>query len=413
MTIQTYLVGGAVRDGLLGRPIGECDYVVVGATSDKLTALNFRQVGADFPVFLHPTTHDEYALARTERKNGKGYKGFEVIADSSVSLAEDLSRRDLTINAMAIEVNGLFDSNFKQGTLTKDTVIDPYGGLDDLANRRLRHVSHAFCEDPVRVLRLARFYARYAPLGFDIASETITLVQKMRDDGELGFLVAERVWAETHKALQEACAISYFDSLDDMGVLGTIMPTLACAIGYAKQSGHWQIIAQSLSLAHHMADNDKAIRFKFALLALCFLKIDKIQMDNTKSTHSHFGDNNFQSFCQQLKIPKHYHSFAFALLTHFKTLMAFDTLIHDTANATALFELIKQTAFLKSTDLLNDLLACISLYKLAKQQIKLQTIHQTLAPISQQHIDQSLTGKDIGLAIDQLRLTQLANLLQT
>jgi tRNA nucleotidyltransferase (CCA-adding enzyme) len=187
--MQTYLVGGAVRDKLLGRPVADRDYVVVGATPDEMSRLGFRPVGRDFPVYLHPHTHEEYALARTERKSGRGYHGFVFRTDSAVTLEQDLERRDLTINAMAEDSDG--------------RLIDPYDGARDLEARLLRHVSPAFAEDPVRVLRVARFAARYAPLGFRVADETLTLMRQMVESGEVEHLVAERVWAETRKALAE------------------------------------------------------------------------------------------------------------------------------------------------------------------------------------------------------------------
>ena len=187
--MQTYLVGGAVRDKMLGRPVADRDYVVVGATPDEMSRLGFRPVGRDFPVFLHPQTREEYALARTERKSGRGYHGFEFRTDSTVTLEQDLERRDLTINAMAEDSDG--------------RLFDPYGGARDLEARLLRHVSPAFAEDPVRVLRVARFAARYASLGFRVADETLALMRQMVESGEVEHLVAERVWAETRKALGE------------------------------------------------------------------------------------------------------------------------------------------------------------------------------------------------------------------
>ncbi|MBL8249809.1 MAG: multifunctional CCA tRNA nucleotidyl transferase/2'3'-cyclic phosphodiesterase/2'nucleotidase/phosphatase, partial [Candidatus Competibacter sp.] len=184
--MEIYLVGGAVRDDLLGVPVQERDWVVVGATPDDLLAHGFRSVGKDFPVFLHPNTHEEYALARTERKTAPGYHGFSVHAAPDVTLEEDLLRRDLTINAMARDAQG--------------RLIDPYRGVCDLETRWLRHVSPAFAEDPVRILRLARFSARYARLGFRVAPETLNLMRTMVASGEVDSLVPERVWAETVRA---------------------------------------------------------------------------------------------------------------------------------------------------------------------------------------------------------------------
>lgn len=382
MTTKVYLVGGAVRDRLLDRPVTESDYVVVGSNFDTLKSLGFVQVGSDFPVFLHPNTHDEYALARTERKSGKGYKGFSVHTDS-VSLEDDLMRRDLTINAMAIEVGGLFDSDFKHGNFAKEHIIDPYGGLDDLKNRQLRHICPAFCEDPVRVLRLARFLARYAPKGFKIANSTKNLVQKMHDDGELNHLVAERIWAETVKALSEDWADMYFTTLKKLGVLATIMPALDSVFD------DFTITKYALRLVK-ISSHYNDLLIKFGLIALCFIR----------KPHS------FKNFCQTLKIPKQYQAFGQMLLVHFNDLERFDEL-----NSNQLFELIKATNFLKLPNKLDDLLRCITLYKFAKQQRLLDNIHYHLNKISQKDIDQTLTGKAIGQAIDELKKQKLDQLL--
>ena len=203
--MQIYLVGGAVRDQLLGRPIKDKDYVVVGATVAQMLSAGFVQVGADFPVFLHPKTHEEYALARTERKQGVGYQGFSIHASIDVTLQEDLQRRDLTINAMAIEVTSLTDDTPLTGE-----VLDYYGGLDDLANKTLRHVSPAFSEDPLRVLRTARFYGRYYDLGFTIAEETLALMRQLVHSGELAHLSSERIWQESSRddAVVPACVLA-------------------------------------------------------------------------------------------------------------------------------------------------------------------------------------------------------------
>jgi tRNA nucleotidyltransferase (CCA-adding enzyme) len=208
--MRIYLVGGAVRDALLGRPVKERDWVVVGATPDALQRRGFRPVGRDFPVFLHPETHEEYALARVERKTGPGYRGFAVEFSPDVTLEEDLRRRDLTINAIARDEAG--------------ELVDPYGGRADLERRLLRHVSAAFVEDPVRILRVARFAARYAPLGFTVADETLALMRRMVADGEVSSLVAERVWAETAKALAEDRPDVYFEVLRACGALAVVFP---------------------------------------------------------------------------------------------------------------------------------------------------------------------------------------------
>lgn len=197
--MQTYLVGGAVRDEMLGREVTERDWVVVGATPADMKAQRFTQVGKDFPVFLHPKTHEEYALARTERKSGHGYTGFVCDASPTVTLEDDLRRRDLTVNAMARRQDG--------------TIIDPYNGQGDLDARYLRHVSEAFSEDPLRVFRVARFAARYAHLGFRVHDDTVALMQHMAASGELTSLTAERVWQETRRSLMEQDPVVFFEVL--------------------------------------------------------------------------------------------------------------------------------------------------------------------------------------------------------
>ncbi|MBX3726694.1 MAG: multifunctional CCA addition/repair protein [Xanthomonadales bacterium] len=218
----TYRVGGAVRDRLLGLPVHDQDFVVVGARQADLEALGFRGVGRDFPVFLHPDSQAEYALARTERKQGRGYRGFVVDADPSVSLEDDLRRRDLTINAMAEDAQG--------------RVIDPWGGQADLQARVLRHVSSAFAEDPVRLLRLARFAARFAPLGFTVAPETLDLLRGMVAAGELDHLVPERVWAELERALREARPSACLRMLRDSGALAVLLPELDALYGIPQRA---------------------------------------------------------------------------------------------------------------------------------------------------------------------------------
>jgi len=215
--MQVYLVGGAVRDRLLGREVSERDWVVVGATPGELERAGFIPVGRDFPVFLHPKTKEEHALARLERKVAPGYRGFTTEFSPDVKLEDDLRRRDLTINAMAQDSAG--------------NIVDPYGGQRDLEARRLRHVSEAFAEDPVRILRVARFAARYAPLGFQIADETLALMRQMVADGEANALVAERVWTETEKALGEPCPDVFISVLRDCGALKVVYPEIDALFG--------------------------------------------------------------------------------------------------------------------------------------------------------------------------------------
>jgi len=222
--MKTYLVGGAVRDELLGYPFKERDWVVVGASVDDMLAAGFQQVGKDFPVFLHPDTKEEYALARTERKTAAGYKGFDVHASPDVTLEEDLIRRDLTINAIAKDEDG--------------EIIDPYNGVRDIEHRLLRHVSSAFSEDPVRILRIARFLARYHHLGFGIADETMQLMKDMVAAGEVDALVPERVWQEMKKALSEKTPTAFINALKDCGALKRILPELDRLFGVPQPEQH-------------------------------------------------------------------------------------------------------------------------------------------------------------------------------
>lgn len=220
--MRVYVVGGAVRDELLGLPVQDRDHVVVGATPGEMVKLGYQPVGKDFPVFLHPVTHEEYALARTERKSGHGYKGFTVFASPEVTLDEDLLRRDLTINAMARD---------EQGNL-----IDPYSGQTDLANKTLRHVSPAFAEDPVRILRVARFAARFPE--FHVAPETFELMRGMVNDGEVDHLVPERVWQELSRGLMSSQPSRMFLVLRECGALARLLPEIDRLFGVPQPPAH-------------------------------------------------------------------------------------------------------------------------------------------------------------------------------
>lgn len=248
--MQTFLVGGAVRDELLGIAIKDKDWVVVGASPEDLTSQGYTQVGDDFPVFLHPKTKQEYALARTERKSGHGYTGFQVAFDKSVTLEEDLLRRDLTINAIA--------------KTDDDQYIDPYGGLSDIKNKILRHVSPAFSEDPLRVLRVARFAARLQPHGFSIADDTMKLMAKMVASGELTHLVSERVWQEMSRALQAEAPSEFFNVLRRCNALHVVFPELDRLFG-VPQTMRWH------------PEVDTGIHTLKAL-DICRLQTDKIEL---------------------------------------------------------------------------------------------------------------------------------------
>lgn len=253
--MQIYKVGGAVRDRLLGIPVTDIDRVVVGATAEEMLAKGFRPVGADFPVFLDPKTGDEYALARTERKSGRGYGGFIFHASPEVTLEEDLIRRDLTINAMAEDDHG--------------NLTDPYHGQRDLEARLLRHVSPAFAEDPLRVLRVARFAARYAPLGFRVAGETLELMRQLSDSGELEALTAERSWKEISRALMESQPQVFIQVLRDCNALKTLMPEVDALFGVPQPEAHHPEIdtgAHTLSVLEQSANHGQPLTVRWACL---------------------------------------------------------------------------------------------------------------------------------------------------
>ena len=242
---EIYLVGGAVRDSLLNLEVKDKDWVVVGSSVEEMLSQGFVLVGKDFPVFLHPQTHEEYALARTERKNGRGYTGFSVCAEPTVTLEEDLSRRDLTINAMAIDSSG--------------RLIDPFGGKQDLSNGILRHVSSAFVEDPVRILRIARFAARY---NFSVADETKALMQEMVNNGEVDYLVPERVWQEISRGLMENKPSKMFEVLRECGALAIIMPEVNNLFGVPQREDYHPEIDSGI---HTMMALDYAAKNNFSL----------------------------------------------------------------------------------------------------------------------------------------------------
>ncbi|MDR2216341.1 MAG: multifunctional CCA addition/repair protein [Nevskiaceae bacterium] len=291
--MEIYLVGGAVRDTLLGRPVHERDYVVTGATADELLAQGYRPVGKDFPVFLHPQTHAEYALARRERKTAPGYHGFVTDFSPDITLEEDLLRRDLTLNAIAQRADG--------------SLVDPYGGQADIAARTLRHVSPAFSEDPVRVLRVARFAARFAPLGFTVHESTLTLMQRMVTDGEVAALVPERVWQETVRALRESQPDVFFEVLRACGALAVIFPEVDRLFGI-PQSPQWHPEIDTglhvMMCLRRAAALDAPDTVRFAVLAHDLGKGATPQQQWPKHLmHESNGVPLVQALCSRLKVP--------------------------------------------------------------------------------------------------------------
>lgn len=304
--MQVYLVGGAVRDRLLGRPVKERDWVVVGASPEELERQGFVPVGREFPVFLHPDTHEEHALARLERKVAPGYRGFTTQFSPDVTLEEDLRRRDLTINAMAETAEG--------------DIVDPYGGRQDLEARLLRHVSESFIEDPVRVLRVARFAARYAALGFRVAAETVALMRRMTESGELTALVPERVWQETERALGESRPEVFFETLRECGALQVIFPELAALYG-VPQPPRWH---PEIDTGVHVM---LALRYSAASGASTTVRFAVLMHDLGKALtapehwpshrgHEEGGVPVIEALCARLKVPNGFRDLAVLTARH-------------------------------------------------------------------------------------------------
>jgi tRNA nucleotidyltransferase (CCA-adding enzyme) len=291
--VKIYLVGGAVRDGLLKLPVKDKDWVVVGATPQQMLDEGYQQVGKDFPVFLHPQSHEEYALARTERKSGQGYTGFTCYSAPDVTLEQDLLRRDLTINAIAQDENG--------------GLIDPYNGLADIERRLLRHVSPAFNEDPLRVLRVARFAARYAHLNFQIAPETLALMREMTDNGEIAHLTAERVWKETESALTSRNPQVFFAVLRECGALKVLFPEIDALYGVpAPAKWHPEIdtgihTLMTLSIAAQLSPE---VDVRFATLCHDLGK-GLTPKEKWPSHHGHgpAGVKLVEQLCARLRVP--------------------------------------------------------------------------------------------------------------
>jgi tRNA nucleotidyltransferase (CCA-adding enzyme) len=293
-SMQVYLVGGAVRDRLLGLVPGDRDFVVVGETPEAMLARGFKGVGRDFPVFLHPQTGEEYALARTERKSGRGYRGFVVDADPAVTLEEDLARRDFTINAIAEDATG--------------QLVDPFGGARDLDARVLRHVGPAFAEDPLRVLRAARFMARFASLGFSVAAETQALMRAMTDSGELSELVPERVWQELSRALASATPSAFLRTLRDCDALAVVLPEVDALYGVPQRAEYHPEVDTGVhvelvcDMAARLAPGDALIGFA-ALTHDLGKALTPTDMLPRHIGHESAGIAPLRALCERLKVP--------------------------------------------------------------------------------------------------------------
>jgi tRNA nucleotidyltransferase (CCA-adding enzyme) len=394
-----YLVGGAVRDRLLGRPVGERDWVVVGATPEELTAQGYTPVGKDFPVFLHPQTKEEYALARLERKVAPGYHGFTTEFSPQVTLEEDLKRRDLTINAMAEDAAG--------------QIVDPYGGRRDLKSRLLRHVSEAFVEDPVRVLRVARFAARYADAGFRIASETIALMADMTANGEIAALTPERVWRESARALLEPRPQVFFEILQQCGALQVLMPELAALSG-VPQPAKWHPevdtfvhIMLALSIA---AERQASLAVRYAVL-LHDLGKALTPKEHWPAHHRHeeLGVAPIEQFSQRLRAPSECRELA--VLTSLQ-----HTLVHRALQLRpeTLMKLFTETDAFRRPERFGELLLACECDARGREGLasrpypQADYLREARAAAATAALDpkerQGLTGLQIGAALQQRRL---------
>ena len=402
--MQVYIVGGAVRDKLLKRAYTDKDFVVVGATPEQMLQAGFIQVGDDFPVFLHPKTKEEYALARTERKSGKGYKGFEVYASPEVTIEEDLLRRDLTINAMAIEVKGLMDD-----TPITGEVVDPYNGQQDIKDKVLRHVSEAFSEDPLRVLRIARFYGRfYDPKleqdknehNFIVAPETIALIGQINDSDELKHLTAERVWQETSRALLQNSPQAYIDCLMKVGSLPYVMPNLAEAL---SNNSTKDLVFGALQIAGQQNFN-LAQRWAILMLAFTTEPMDQLESStNLEGCQSWLAEA--KALAQLLKVPKKIAQFAQAYITCYPYLTHYAQL-----TAEDIAKLITITKADKSELELSELLQVHKVVQLSYQQLQFSKYIQAFKAITINDVDEGLKSSAIGEAIHQARVEAIAKI---
>ena len=393
--MQVYLVGGAVRDQLLGRPIKDKDFVVVGATVADMLDAGFQQVGADFPVFLHPISHEEYALARTERKQGRGYQGFSVHASPDVTLREDLQRRDLTVNAMAIEVKSLTDD-----TPITGKVVDYYGGLNDIHSKTLRHVSSAFSEDPLRVLRTARFYGRYYDLGFSIADETLLLMRQLVSSGELAHLSSERIWQESSRAMMQVSPQVYWQQLFEIGALTEYFAPLHQVWSHAQYGQIREIVQTALYFAGQMQLN---LSQRWALL-MASLNTDLFTLNSTEtlSVNIEAAAKAINEIGNSAKVPKAQTQFATLFVQQAKNLSRIDQL-----SAAEKIDLIQACSAHKAPDKLSQLLVTSHVLKLAIQHRQMMLALNSFHAISMDNIDQKLKGPAIGEALRQRRIEHL------
>jgi tRNA nucleotidyltransferase (CCA-adding enzyme) len=404
--MRTYLVGGAVRDALLGRASTDRDFVVVGATPQQMLDRGFRPVGKDFPVFLHGESQEEYALARTERKTGRGYQGFAFHADASVTLEDDLRRRDLTINAIAQDEHG--------------ALVDPYGGVADIEARVLRHVSEAFVEDPVRLLRVARFAARFAPLGFTVAPETLALMREMVGNGEVDHLVAERVWQELRRALGEAEPSAFLRVLRQAGALARILPEVDALYGVPQRAEYHPEVDSGvhtemvLDMAARLAPGDSHIAFA-ALTHDLGKALTPSEELPRHVMHEQRGLEPLRGLCERLRVPVETRELALAVCREHLNVHRIDELKPSTV-----YELIARCDGFRRPERIGQLaLACEAdaRGRLGKQDDaypqaeRLRALHATALAVTTRDLDVTkISGPAIGEALRGARIAAIKSL---
>jgi len=404
--LQIYLVGGAVRDKLLGIEPQDRDWVVVGATPEQMVELGYQPVGKDFPVFLHPETKEEYALARTERKTAPGYHGFSFHAAPEVSLEEDLRRRDLTINAMAEDAEG--------------NIIDPFNGQEDLDNGRLRHVSNAFVEDPVRILRIARYAARYAKWGFRVAHGTHALMKKMVAEGEVDALVAERVWQETERSLGEEAPSRFFEVLRNCGALARIFPELERLFGVPQPKHHHpeeDTGLHTMLVLEQAAKLSPDTRVRFAALVHDLGKGTTPEEEWPKHiAHEARGVELVEQLCERLRVPRDYRDLALIVTKHHGVYHRAEEL----RPATLLDVLESIDAFRRPERLEHYLLACEADSRgrpgfedrhFAQPGIFRQAYHAAMQVNPREVVERGFTGKQVGDEVHRLRVEAIRKVL--
>jgi tRNA nucleotidyltransferase (CCA-adding enzyme) len=401
--MKVYKVGGAIRDKLIDYPFTDEDWVVVGAEPKELIDKGFIQVGVDFPVFLHPESKDEYALARSERKSGRGYKGFEFFTGPQVTLKQDLSRRDLTVNAMAEDCDG--------------KIIDPYGGQDDLSKKILRHVSGAFVEDPLRVLRVARFAARYHHLGFKVADETMLLMTDITNSGELEYLSPERVWLETEKALKERSPSTYIETLYKCKALTKIFPEISRVFDLASEKDKIDGKFLTLSILNYAAKLDKDACTRFAVLFSNINLGSQSIPSNMKSIDEDIEVIN--NLFDRLKVPNRYRNFAI-------NFVRYKDLYHCLENLEPqiILDMLKSIGAFKKAENLEKFIYCCEAEAQIIQKNKgdnkvygrgawlKQVLSQIMLINNRELISEGYSGVKLGKEIDRRRKKIIAKLLR-